>query len=166
MLIILFNRLFCAYIIHLILFFHKDNANGSTSSHGGRTSTPNSALDAEKLEDTTVDNIKEEHGGSGGNGGGVGGLSPSMHHSGGSSFNSSISPLSSLMNQSAPSPVNSPLASLHSSANHHLALSSHHPNLNNNKGSGVSLLSPAAEGRNVDGNDSFVQVVSDTKIHL
>ena len=122
-----------------------ENCTGSTSSHGGRTSTPNSGLEAEKLEDTTIDNIKEENGGTA-----TGGLSPSTH-GGGSHFSSSVSPLSSLINQSASSPVNSPLATLHSAAAaNHLSLTSHH-NLNNNKGI-TSLLSPTAESRNVEGN--------------
>ena len=124
----------------------SDNGGGSTSSHGGRTSTPNSALEAENMEDKTIDNIKEENGGNG-----VEGLSPSAH---GNHFGTSVSPLSSLMNQSASSPVNSPLLSLHSSsaAANHLTLSSHH-NLNNNKTS-TSLLSPNAESRSNEGNNN------------
>ena len=134
--------------------FFIDNGGGSTSSHGGRTSTPNSALDAENMEDKTIDNIKEEHGGNG-----TDGLSPSAHgttHFG----HSSVSPLSSLINQSASSPVNSPLLSLHSSSSsvaaaNHLAISSHH-NLNNNKAS-TSLLAPiSAESRHVEGNNSIL----------
>ena len=122
----------------------SDNGGGSTSSHGGRTSTPNSALEAENMEDKTIDNIKEESGGNGADG-----LSPSTH---GNHFGTSVSPLSSLMNQSASSPVNSPLLSLHSStAGNHLTLTSHH-NLNNNKSS-TSLLSPTTEGRTIEGND-------------
>jgi hypothetical protein len=130
--------------IHASCF--SDNGGGSTSSHGGRTSTPNSALEAENMEDKTIDNIKEEHGGHG-----VDGLSPSAH---GNHFGTSVSPLSSLMNQSASSPVNSPLLSLHSSstAGNHLTLTSHH-NLNNNKSS-TSLLSPTAEGRSIEGKDN------------
>ena len=120
-----------------------DNGGGSTSSHGGRTSTPNSALDAENMEDKTIDNIKEENGGNGRDA-----LSPSSH---GNHFGTSVSPLSSLINQNASSPVNSPLLSLHSSssANHLSSLAQHH-NLNNNKSSN-SLLSPANDARNIEG---------------
>ena len=120
-----------------------DNGGGSTSSHGGRTSTPNSALDAENMEDKTIDNIKEENGGNGRDA-----LSPSSH---GNHFGTSVSPLSSLINQNASSPVNSPLLSLHSSssANHLSSLAQHH-NLNNNKSSN-SLLSPNNDGRNIEG---------------
>ena len=120
-----------------------DNGGGSTSSHGGRTSTPNSALDAENMEDKTIDNIKEENGGNGRDA-----LSPSSH---GNHFGTSVSPLSSLINQNASSPVNSPLLSLHSSssANHLSSLAQHH-NLNNNKSSN-SLLSPTNDGRNIEG---------------
>ena len=126
------------------MIYFSDNGGGSTSSHGGRTSTPNSALEAENMEDKTIDNIKEENGGSAGDG-----LSPSSH---GNHFGSSVSPLSSLINQSASSPVSSPLLSLHSSSAvaSHLSLNSHH-NLNNNKSS-TALLSPAtADSRNLDG---------------
>ena len=120
-----------------------DNGGGSTSSHGGRTSTPNSALDAENMEDKTIDNIKEENGGNGRDA-----LSPSSH---GNHFGTSVSPLSSLINQNASSPVNSPLLSLHSSSsgNHLSSLAQHH-NLNNNKSSN-SLLSPTNDGRNIEG---------------
>ena len=129
-----------------MFFISADNGGGSTSSHGGRTSTPNSALEAENMEDKTIDNIKEENGGSGGDG-----LSPSSH---GNHFGSSVSPLSSLINQSASSPVSSPLLSLHSSSAavaNHLSLTSHH-NLNNNKSSNALLSPAAADSRNLDGN--------------
>ena len=141
-----------------------DNGGGSTSSHGGRTSTPNSALDAENMEDKTIDNIKEENGGNGRDA-----LSPSSH---GNHFGTSVSPLSSLINQNASSPVNSPLLSLHSSssANHLSSLAQHH-NLNNNKSSN-SLLSPANDGRNIEGKrnhmiiDKYSSYVSNTIIIL